>query len=62
MKGGRKEGQAPKWSKAPKKKESAKQSDDQDFSFVANDIAFATISGSDWLADSGNDPHSTESR
>jgi len=46
-KGGGKEGQAPKWFKAPKEKGSPKQSDDTDFAFITNEIALDTIFASD---------------
>lgn len=61
-KGGGKEGQAPKWFKEPKDKESAKQSEDAEFAFMANDIAFAAISASDWLADSAATTHIARNR
>ena len=56
-KGGGKEGQVLKWFKEPKDKELAKQSEDAEFAFMANDIAFAAISASDWLTDSAATTH-----
>ena len=62
-KGGGKEGQAPAWFKQPKEKGLAKQSEDVDFAFVANnEIALATISASDWLADSVATTHIARNR
>ena len=50
--GSGKEGQAPAWFKQPKEKESAKQSEEHDFAFVANDIMLAATSALDWLTES----------
>ena len=62
-KGGSKEGQAPAWFKQQKEKDSAKQSEDADFAFAANnEIALATISASDWLADSVATTHIAQNR
>ena len=57
VKGGGKEGQAPAWFK-PKNADSAKQSEENEFAFIANnDIVLAAISASDWLADSTATTH-----
>ena len=61
-KGGGKEGQMPKWFKAPKEKDSAKQTDERDFAFMANNMALASISASDWLADSAATTHIARQR
>ena len=62
-KGGGKEGQAPAWFKQPKEKDSAKQSEDADFAFTANnEIALATIPASYWLADSVATTHIARNR
>ena len=49
---GSKEGQTPKWYKLPKEVDTAKQSNDNNFTFAANTIVYATTTASDWLADS----------
>jgi Pol polyprotein, beta-barrel domain/GAG-pre-integrase domain/gag-polypeptide of LTR copia-type len=54
-KGGGKEGQAPSWFKEPK--DTAKQSNENDFAFMATEVALASISASDWLADSAVTTH-----
>jgi Zinc knuckle len=56
-KGGGKEGQAPAWFKEPKDRDAAKQSNENDFAFMATEVALASISASDWLADSAATMH-----
>ena len=56
-KGGGKEGQAPKWFKQPKETDTAKQSIDNNFAFVTNEVTCVTISASDWLGDSAAITH-----
>ena len=57
VKGGGKEGQTPTWYKDRTGKDTAKQSDETDFAFMANEVALASISSSDWLADSAATMH-----
>jgi hypothetical protein len=55
--GGSKEGQAPTWYK-PKETDTAKQSDETEFAFMANcDKALVSLSNMDWLADSAANTH-----
>ena len=56
MKGGGKEGQAPKWFK-PKDRESAKKTEESDFAFISAESALISISAADWLADSAATTH-----
>ena len=55
-KGGGKEGQVVKWFKQHKETDTAKQSND-DFALVTNEVTYATISASDWLADLATTTH-----
>ena len=59
VKGGGQEGQAPKWFKS---KETAKQAEEKDFAFMSKEVAYSTISVSDWLADSAAMMHITRSQ
>ena len=59
-KGGRKEGQVPKWWKPKTEstdKDSAKQIEDADFAFLADDRALSSMSASDWLVNSVTTTH-----
>ena len=58
-KGGGQEGQAPKWFKP---KETAKQTEEKEFAFVSKEVAYSTISASDWLADSAVTTHIARSQ
>ena len=59
-KGSGKEGQALKWwkpKKESKEKDLAKQTEEVDFAFTANDMVLISILASDWLADSATTTH-----
>ena len=64
-KDGGKEGQAPKWckpTKESKENDLAKQTEEADFAFTANDTVLISILASDWLADSAATTHITRNK